>query len=104
MAKFKNVTGEPLYLGRSDGSRVGDGEHIEVEGAVKELDDAYLVGPSKVLPFYGREDLSEEQAASLAEHHGDLRLFPKATWSLVKAAKPARPAADESSSTDGSES
>lgn len=43
---LKNVSGEPVYLGRPDGRRVENGEVIHVEGklARKQPEDAFLIG------------------------------------------------------------
>ena len=96
MPKFRNTSGDSLNLGHPEGPTVGPSEHTEAEGSVKELDDAYLVGPSKVLPLYGRDDLDEEQQAALDEAHGSLRLYPKATWSLVHPPKKTTDSGSES--------
>lgn len=75
MPKFRNVTDQALHLGRPDGDGplVGPNQDVEVEGSVKELPDAYLVGPSKAISGYGKDD------ADVSE----LRLYPKTIWSQI---------------------
>lgn len=61
MAKFKNISGEQLHLGRPDGRAIDAGEVIDAGGEVDdELDDAWIVGEGD-----------------------DARAWPKATWELV---------------------
>jgi len=59
---LKNVSGEPLYLGRPDGRRVDDGEVIHVEGTIAKSspDDAYVIGTGD-----------------------DARAYPKSTWKVT---------------------
>ena len=62
MATFKNNTGYDVVVGNRDsGPLVKAGDTIDVEGAVKETDDAFLVGKGD-----------------------DQRAWPKAVWSQVK--------------------
>jgi hypothetical protein len=43
---LKNVSGEPVYLGRPDGRRIDDGEVIHVDGTIDKdsPEDAYVIG------------------------------------------------------------
>lgn len=60
MARFKNVSGEGRRVGRSDGQLVAAGEVTQVDGAVTESGDAYVVGEGD-----------------------EARAWPKATWELL---------------------
>lgn len=65
MARFKNISGDELYLQRAEGPLIGPGEVVDVDGDVtEEISDAYIVGTG-------------DQA----------RAWPKATWEFVPAAK-----------------
>jgi hypothetical protein len=62
---LKNVSGEPLYLGRPDGLRIDDGQIIHVEG--------------KLAPKADQPD----DAVVVIEADGELRAYPTATWSVT---------------------
>lgn len=61
---LKNVSGEAIYLGRSDGRRIEDGEVIHVEGKLAakkdQPEDAVLVGEGD-----------------------DARLYPLSVWKMT---------------------
>jgi hypothetical protein len=61
---LKNVSGGPLYFGRSNGRRVEDGEVIHVEGKLaaksSQPDDAYLI-----------------------DEGGEERLYPHSVWKMT---------------------
>jgi hypothetical protein len=64
VARFKNISGSDLRVGRADGPTVKAGDVFAVDGEVLEqIDDAYIVGT--------RED------------EGGVRAWPKQTWELL---------------------
>lgn len=64
MARFKNISGDELFLHRAEGPSVKPDEIVEVDGEVtEEIEDAYIVG-------------SGDSA----------RAWPKATWRVTSKA------------------
>ncbi|MEV4173981.1 hypothetical protein [Nonomuraea sp. NPDC049709] len=65
MARFKNISGTDVHVGRTDGRVVEAGKVIAVDGEVTEqTDEAYIVGAGD-----------------------DARAWPRATWELVSEPK-----------------
>nr|WP_062336190.1 hypothetical protein [Herbidospora sakaeratensis] len=64
MAKFKNVSGVDVHVGRADGRIVKSGEFFEVAGERVEVEGV-------------------DDAVVIKTPDGDLRSWPTATWEYV---------------------
>ncbi|MEZ0072272.1 hypothetical protein [Planotetraspora sp. GP83] len=80
MARLKHISGDDLYLGRTDGPMVAAGDVLRVDGdLIAELADAYVIGTA--------DDVLVDPETGQPGFGGGARAWPKATWELIADAK-----------------